>query len=70
MSPTAFLHPFTPPTADDFINIVRGEGAHVFDDEGNRYIDAMASLWYCNVGHGRGEIADAVVGFLSRHPMA
>ena len=23
-------------------------------------IDAMASLWYCNVGHGRGEIADAV----------
>jgi putrescine aminotransferase len=60
MSRTAFLHPFTPPTADDFITIVRGEGAHVFDDDGNRYIDAMASLWYCNVGHGRGEIADAV----------
>jgi putrescine aminotransferase len=64
MSPTAFLHPFTPPTADAFITVVRGEGAHVFDDDGNRYIDAMASLWYCNVGHGRAEIADAVAGQL------
>ena len=24
----------------------------------------MASLWYCNVGHGRGEIADAVAAQL------
>lgn len=60
MSQTAFLHPFTPPTATDFITMVRGEGAHVIDDEGNRYIDAMASLWYCNIGHGRAEMADAV----------
>ena len=26
---------------------------------GNRYLDGSASLWYCNVGHGRTEIADA-----------
>jgi hypothetical protein len=39
---------------------VGGEGAVVWDDAGNRYVDAMASLWYCNVGHGRTEIADAV----------
>jgi adenosylmethionine-8-amino-7-oxononanoate aminotransferase len=57
---TAFLHPFTPPTAWDFITIVRAEGAHVYDDTGRRYIDAMASLWYCNIGHGRAEVADAV----------
>lgn len=57
---TAFLHPFTRPTATDFITIVRGEGALVFDDEGNEYVDGMASLWYCNVGHGRDEIVDAV----------
>ena len=57
-----FLHPFAPPAKDasDFVKIVRGEGAMVWDDAGNRYIDAMASLWYCNVGHGRAEIADAV----------
>lgn len=60
MSQTAFLHPFTPPAATAFINVVRGEGAYVFDDEGKRYIDAMASLWYCNIGHGRAEMADAV----------
>jgi len=55
-----FLHPFAKPTADQFITIVRGEGAAVFDDTGKRYVDGLASLWYCNVGHGRAEIADAV----------
>ena len=58
--PSAFLHPFARPAADSFISIVRGEGALVWDDAGNEYVDALASLWYCNVGHGRDEIADAV----------
>jgi adenosylmethionine-8-amino-7-oxononanoate aminotransferase len=39
--------------------IVRGEGAYVFDADGKRYFDATAGLWYCNVGHGRAEIAEA-----------
>ena len=38
----------------------RGRGVWVFDTEGRRYLDATASLWYCNVGHGRKEIAEAV----------
>jgi len=57
---TAFLHPFTRPAADDFLTIVRGDGALVWDDEGREYVDGMASLWYCNVGHGREEIVAAV----------
>ena len=57
--PTAFLHPFARPAADEFITIVRGEGALVFDDAGKEYVDGMGSLWYANVGHGRHEIADA-----------
>jgi putrescine---pyruvate transaminase len=62
MTVPPFLHPFAKPAAhaSDFINIVRGEGAAIFDDQGNRYVDGMASLWYCQVGHGRQEIADAV----------
>ena len=32
----------------------------VVDDRGRRYVDALASLWYCNIGHSRAEIADAV----------
>src|SRR5262249_57566910 len=38
----------------------RGEGVWLFDESGRRYLDGSASLWYCNVGHGRTEIADAV----------
>ena len=41
------------------VTIVRGEGAYVLDDRGRRYLDALASLWYCNVGHGRAELAEA-----------
>ncbi|MPZ72645.1 MAG: aminotransferase class III-fold pyridoxal phosphate-dependent enzyme [Nitriliruptorales bacterium] len=55
-----FLHPFARPAAENFVTIVRGSGARVTDAEGTEYVDAMASLWYCNVGHGRAEIADAV----------
>ncbi|MGF7235034.1 MAG: aspartate aminotransferase family protein [Frankia sp.] len=56
------LHPFARPAArpDEFVTIVRGRGAHVWDDEGRRYIDGLASLWYCAAGHGRDEIVDAV----------
>ena len=59
-APPAFLHPFAKPAATEFLRIVSGEGAIVTDDHGRRYVDAMGSLWYCNVGHGRAEIADAV----------
>jgi adenosylmethionine-8-amino-7-oxononanoate aminotransferase len=57
---SAFLHPFAKPAGTDFLRIVRGEGAAVFDESGKRYVDGMASLWYCNIGHGRAEIAEAV----------
>ena len=40
--------------------IVRGAGSRVWDDAGHEYLDATASLWYANVGHGRTRIADAV----------
>jgi adenosylmethionine-8-amino-7-oxononanoate aminotransferase len=38
----------------------------VFDSEGRRYLDATASLWYANVGHGRPEIAAAIAQQLSQ----
>ena len=40
--------------------MVRGEGARLYDSHGKEYIDGMASLWYCNIGHGRREMADAI----------
>jgi adenosylmethionine-8-amino-7-oxononanoate aminotransferase len=39
--------------------IERGDGAWVWDCAGKRYLDASASLWYCNAGHGRQALADA-----------
>jgi len=41
------------------VTIVGGEGATVHDADGRSYLDAIGSLWYCNVGHGRSELADA-----------
>ncbi len=46
--------------------IERGEDVWVWDADGNRYLDATASLWYANVGHGRREIADAIAAQLSK----
>ena len=59
---TRFWHPFADMGAvsREELLIVRGEGVHVFDAEGKRYLDATASLWYANIGHGRTEVADAV----------
>jgi adenosylmethionine-8-amino-7-oxononanoate aminotransferase len=58
----AFLHPFSKPTApaSSYLEIVSGEGATVTDRAGRTYIDALASLWYCQVGHGRPEIIEAI----------
>jgi adenosylmethionine-8-amino-7-oxononanoate aminotransferase len=64
--PGAFLHPFAKPTRERFVTIARGEGSLLWDADGNEYVDAMASLWYCAVGHGRREIADAVHDQITR----
>lgn len=40
--------------------MVRGDGCHVYDIEGNKYIDAMAGLFLKNIGHNRPEVAQAV----------
>lgn len=36
------------------------EACWITDDEGHRYLDAMAGLWCVNVGYGRERIADAL----------
>ena len=59
---TAFWHPFANMarvTGKELV-IVRGDGCELVDKDGRKYLDATAALWYCNVGHGRAEIASAV----------
>ena len=55
-----FLHPFAKPSRESFVRLVRGEGARVYTADGAELIDGMASLWYCAIGHGRREMAEAV----------
>jgi adenosylmethionine-8-amino-7-oxononanoate aminotransferase len=56
-------HPFTPMSLwldDDPLVITAGDGFHLIDSDGNRYLDGVSSLW-CNVhGHRVPEIDAAV----------
>ncbi len=58
----ALLHPFAKPASppEHFVSVARGEGALVWDSDGNEYVDAMGALWFATVGYGRAEVADAV----------
>ncbi|MEJ7894237.1 MAG: aminotransferase class III-fold pyridoxal phosphate-dependent enzyme [Solirubrobacteraceae bacterium] len=62
MADTRFWHPFADmgTVRGAELELARGDDVWVEDSDGNRYLDATASLWYCNVGHGRPEIAAAV----------
>ena len=65
---TSFWHPFADMGAVSNAELVieRGEGAYVFDADGNRYLDGTASLWYANLGHGRADITRAVAAQMDR----
>jgi adenosylmethionine-8-amino-7-oxononanoate aminotransferase len=54
--------------AESKVVIRSADGVWLEDIDGNRYIDATAALWYCNIGYGRRAIADAVAEQLARLP--
>ena len=59
---SSFWHPFADMSKvqhESFI-VDRGEGIYVYDEQGNRYLDAAASLWYMNIGYGRDEVIEAM----------
>jgi adenosylmethionine-8-amino-7-oxononanoate aminotransferase len=52
-------HHLTPPDGYRYIELVRGDGIYVFDNDGQRYIDAMSTMGAVMVGHGRKELVSA-----------
>lgn len=69
MTAPNFWHPFADMhsiATNGALMIERGEGVYIYDDAGNRYLDATASLWYCMVGHGRESIGAAIAEQIGR----
>jgi putrescine aminotransferase len=63
------LHPMIDPkavAAAPPLIIERGDGVHVYDLDGRRYLDTVASLWNVNVGHNRAEVKAAINAQLER----
>src|SRR5690349_18767279 len=48
--------------------IERGEGIHVYDDQGKEYIEAMAGLWGVAVGFNEQRLVDAATRQMSKLP--
>jgi adenosylmethionine-8-amino-7-oxononanoate aminotransferase len=46
--------------AKDYPKIVRGEGCWLYDDSGERYLDASSGALVSNLGHGNTEVARAL----------
>jgi adenosylmethionine-8-amino-7-oxononanoate aminotransferase len=48
------------PDGQDLMVVERGEGAHIFDTRGNRYVDGLSSLFCAQIGYSYGEEMGAV----------
>lgn len=65
------LHPYSNARAlerDDRLVIAGGDGIHVIDTNGNRYIEGVAALWYANLGFSEARLAEAAYAQLKRLP--
>ena len=66
---TRFWHPVADMhavAASGELILDRAEGCHLWDEQGRRYLDATAALWYANVGYGREEIVEAAAAQMRR----
>jgi len=65
------FHPYTPPRQlerEGPLVIVRGEGVHVFDEQGKAYIEGMAGLWCAALGFSEQRLVDAATRQLRTLP--
>lgn len=56
-------HPYTKHSVigkEDFPVMVRGKGVYLYDTDGRRWLDAVASWWACALGHGHPRIISAI----------
>jgi adenosylmethionine-8-amino-7-oxononanoate aminotransferase len=53
-------HVFDEHAEQGSLNIVAGDGAYIYDTQGNRFLDAVGGMWCTNIGLGREEMALAI----------
>src|SRR3546814_8451016 len=65
------LHPYTNARkneAEGPLIIDRGEGVYVIDDQGNRYLEALAGLWSAGLGFSEKRLVDAATRQMAKLP--
>lgn len=48
--------------------ITHAEGVYIYDEQGNKLLDAMAGLWCVNLGYGRQELVDVATAQMTELP--
>ncbi len=61
-------HLFTLDPTRTYPVLDRADGVHVWDTDGNQYLDAVAGLGVVNIGYGRREVADAIAAQAAKMP--
>src|SRR3989441_11729264 len=56
-----YLFPCVTTYYESPLTIVRGEGMHVWDDAGRRYLDCFGGVLTVSVGHCHPEVTEAIV---------
>jgi 4-aminobutyrate--pyruvate transaminase len=65
------LHPYTNARkneAEGSLILDRGEGVYVIDDEGNRYLEALAGLWCAGLGFSEKRLVEAATKQMAKLP--
>lgn len=65
------LHPYTNARKNEdegSLIIDRGEGVYVIDDQGNRYLEALAGLWCAGLGFSEPRLAEAAAKQMAKLP--
>ncbi|MDX2426216.1 MAG: aminotransferase class III-fold pyridoxal phosphate-dependent enzyme, partial [Cycloclasticus sp.] len=42
------------------VRFIKGDGAWLWDDKGNKYLDALSGIAVCGLGHAHPEVAAAI----------
>jgi 4-aminobutyrate--pyruvate transaminase len=65
------ISPYANPEANGIsgpLVIVRGEGVHVYDEHGTKYLEGVAALWYATLGFSESRLVDAAKRQMDKLP--